>query len=80
MTHRDARSTAVASHVANALQRLQVDHPGWKIWLSRDQRMACATLHDPAVGIDPTLVEDNLTLLRQALERQRQRAERRAEV
>ncbi|GAA2608623.1 hypothetical protein SMC26_28920 [Actinomadura fulvescens] len=61
--------------------RLRADFPGHRIFRSVrwDGLLGswCATLHDPAAGVDPTVIEDDAAALRTALVEQRVRAEAR---
>ncbi|MEU5877070.1 hypothetical protein [Spirillospora sp. NPDC047279] len=63
------------------LARLREDFPGHRIFRSVrwDGLLGswCATLHDPAAGIDPTVIEDDPDTLHAALVEQRVRAEAR---
>lgn len=63
-----------------ALRRLQDEFTGHRIWRARrwDGRPGdwVATLHDPAAGVDPTVIRPDSTSLRGALEEERQRAGR----
>lgn len=60
------------------LSRLRADFTSHRIWRSvrSDGRLGgwVATLHDPAAGVDPTVLADTATQLRQALVRERDRA------
>lgn len=62
-----------------AMERLRADHPGWRIWRSvkRDGRLGewVATLHDPRVGVTPTLMEPTPAKLRAVLVEERDQAE-----
>jgi hypothetical protein len=60
-----------------AIQRLQDENPGYRFWLSRDQRLVVATLLDHAVGVDRTLVEDDVESMRKQLATQREQVGRR---
>ena len=66
----------------DALARLRADHPGHRIWRSvRSDGLLggwVATLHDPAAGVDPTVICDGPEELRAALAVQRALAERKA--
>ncbi|RFU42761.1 hypothetical protein DZF91_04950 [Actinomadura logoneensis] len=61
-----------------ALAQLRNDFPGHRIWRSArlDGRLGdwVASLHDPAAGIDPTVICSDATALRSALEEERQQA------
>lgn len=63
-----------------ALRRLRDEFTGHRIWRSRrwDGRPGdwVATLHDPAAGVDPTVIRADSAALREALEQERQRAGR----
>lgn len=63
------------------MARLRADFPGHRIFRSVrwDGLLGswCATLHDPAVGVDPTVIENDADALRVALVEQRVRAEAR---
>ncbi|NKZ07753.1 hypothetical protein [Actinomadura latina] len=56
------------------LERLRADFAGWRIWraVKQDGRLGewVASLHDPRVGIEPTLMFPTAPLLRDALLRQ----------
>ena len=60
------------------LGRLRDDFRGWRIWraVKRDGRLGewVASLHDPNVGVEPTLMFPTAPLLREALVQQAQRA------
>ncbi|MFF5265049.1 hypothetical protein ACFY4C_39710 [Actinomadura viridis] len=60
------------------LARLRAEFAGHRIWRSvrRDGLLGdwVATLHDPAAGVDPTVVCDTARELREALIRERFRA------
>jgi hypothetical protein len=64
------------------LARLRADHPGHRIWRSVrfDGLLGdwVATLHDPAAGVDPTVVRSSAEELREALHAERVRASHRA--
>lgn len=64
------------------LARLRADHPGHRIWRSvRSDGLLgdwVATLHDPAAGVDPTVIRDSAEELAEALRAERIRAARRA--
>ncbi|GAA2441035.1 hypothetical protein GCM10010191_66420 [Actinomadura vinacea] len=66
----------------SALARLRVDFPGHRIWRSvrGDGRLGdwVATLHDPAAGVEPTVIRTDPEALRRALEEERDQAEQRA--
>ena len=63
-----------------ALRQLQDEFTGHRIWRARrwDGRPGdwVATLHDPASGVDATVVRSDSTELREALVQERERAER----
>ncbi|RKS79577.1 hypothetical protein BZB76_1051 [Actinomadura pelletieri DSM 43383] len=62
-----------------ALRQLREEFTGHRIWRSRrwDGRLGdwVATLHDPAAGVDATVICSDSTALREALVRERERAE-----
>ncbi|MDL4775748.1 hypothetical protein [Actinomadura xylanilytica] len=62
-----------------ALARLRADYPGHRIWRSvRGNGLLgdwCATLHDPAAGMDPTVIRSTAEKLRDALIKEKYRAE-----
>ncbi|MFC5754990.1 hypothetical protein, partial [Actinomadura rugatobispora] len=64
------------------LVRLRADFPGHRIWRSirYDGRLGdwVATLHDPAEGVDPTVIRDDAEALRTALEGQRAQVKKRS--
>ncbi|GAA2106985.1 hypothetical protein [Actinomadura alba] len=64
----------------HALARLRADHPGHRIWRSvRSDGLLgdwVATLHDPAAGVDATVICDGPEELREALAVQRTQADR----
>ncbi|GAA2092196.1 hypothetical protein [Actinomadura alba] len=62
------------------IEQLQDEHPEYDFWLSRDQRLVVATRNDGAVGVDRTLVEDDIPSMRVRLERQAEQLERRGDV
>lgn len=61
------------------LGRLRDDFGGWRIWraVKRDGRPGewVASLHDPQVGVEPTLMFPSALLLRKALLRQAEKAQ-----
>jgi hypothetical protein len=61
------------------LERLRGDFGGWRIWraVKQDGRLGewVASLHDPSVGVEPTLMFPTASLLRQALLRQAEQAQ-----
>ncbi|MFI0485549.1 hypothetical protein [Actinomadura sp. 9N215] len=61
------------------LERLRADFGGWRIWraVKRDGRLGewVASLHDPAVGVEPTVMVPTAPLLREALLGQADRAQ-----
>jgi hypothetical protein len=63
------------------LERLRADFAGWRIWraVKQDGRLGewVASLHDPRVGIEPTLMFPTAPLLRDALLRQAESAKTR---
>ncbi|WP_433465935.1 hypothetical protein [Spirillospora sp. CA-128828] len=63
-----------------ALLQLQEEFTGHRIWRSRrwDGRPGdwVATLHDPAAGVDPTVIRSDSASLREALRQERERAGR----
>lgn len=67
-----------------ALARLRVDFPGYRIWRAVRWDGALgdwvASLHDPAAGVDPTVIRTDPKALREALKRERKRAEERRET
>jgi hypothetical protein len=64
------------------LARLRADHPGHRIWRSVrfDGLLGdwVATLHDPAAGVDPTVIRSSAEELREALRAEGIRAARKA--
>ncbi|GAA0595979.1 hypothetical protein [Actinomadura livida] len=60
------------------LERLRADFDGWRIWraVKQDGRLGewVASLHDPRVGVEPTLMYPTAPLLRAALLRQAEKA------
>ncbi|TYK43243.1 hypothetical protein [Actinomadura decatromicini] len=60
------------------LGRLRADFGGWRIWraVRRDGGLGewVASLHDPTVGVEPTLMLPSAPLLRKALIRQAEKA------
>lgn len=62
-----------------ALAELRLDFPGYRINRGRRHDDApgswVAALHDPVVGVDPTVITSTATELRAALEDQRRRAQ-----
>jgi hypothetical protein len=62
------------------LRRLREEFTGHRIWRSRRWDGALgdwvATLHDPAAGVDPTVVCSDSASLREALMQERDRAGR----
>ncbi|MBW8483461.1 hypothetical protein [Actinomadura parmotrematis] len=64
-----------------ALAALRLDFPGHRIWRSvrYDGRLGdwVATLHDPAAGVDPTVIRTSAEALRAELRIERDRAARR---
>jgi hypothetical protein len=71
-------SWPVENPIEAAIKRLQAEFPGWKFWASRDQRLIVATRLDEAVGVDRTLVEDDIPSMRRQLARQLDEVGRRA--
>ena len=77
-------STSKANHVnAPADERhlgaLRADFPGWRIWRTRDGDVpVCwvATLRDPAVGIEATVITETAEQLREQLVDQARQAAR----
>ncbi|MFA1546776.1 hypothetical protein [Actinomadura chokoriensis] len=63
-----------------ALRRLREEFTGHRIWRARrwDGRLGdwVATLHDPAAGVDATVICSDSAALREALVRERDLAER----
>ncbi|WP_344900366.1 hypothetical protein [Actinomadura meridiana] len=63
------------------LGRLRADFGGWRIWraVKSDGRLGewVASLHDPRVGVEPTVMLPTARLLREALVTQAERACRR---
>ncbi|GAA2090845.1 hypothetical protein [Actinomadura alba] len=63
------------------LARLRSDYPGHRIWRSvrHDGLLGdwVATLHDPAAGVDATVISDSAGELRTELDAERVRAARR---
>lgn len=63
------------------LQRLRAEFGGWRVWRSvkQDGRLGewVATLHDPGVGVEPTLMFPTAEELREALVQQANMAGRR---
>jgi hypothetical protein len=61
-----------------ALQRLREDFAGHRVWRSvkYDGRLGdwVASLHDPAAGVDPTVIRSSADELRAALNPERERA------
>ena len=61
------------------LGRLRDDFGGWRIWraVKQDGRLGewVASLHDPEVGVEPTLMFPTAPLLRSALLRQAEKAQ-----
>lgn len=62
---------------AAAVHRLQREFPGYKFWLSRHHLLVCATRVDESVGVDRTLVEDDVESMRKQLATQREQVGRR---
>lgn len=66
-----------------ALAQLRIDFPGHRIWRSArsDGRLGdwVASLHDPAEGIDPTVICSDSSALRSALTEEKRQAEVRNE-
>lgn len=60
--------------VKTQLAELQAKHPGWHLWLSRDERMVGATLRDSSVGVSRTLVENTFARMEEALEQEKKAA------
>ncbi|MBW8482139.1 hypothetical protein [Actinomadura parmotrematis] len=68
----------MAAHIAHpddqALMRLRAEFTGHRIWRSvRSDGLLgdwCATLHDPAAGVEPTVIRDDAAALRAALVRE----------
>lgn len=62
------------------LRRLREEFSGHRIWRSRrwDGGLGdwVATLHDPAAGVDPTVIRSDSASLREALTQERERAGR----
>lgn len=62
------------------LRRLREEFTGHRIWRSRrwDGRLGdwVATLHDPAAGVDATVIRSDAAALREALVQERQRVGR----
>ncbi|WP_242883545.1 hypothetical protein [Actinomadura litoris] len=60
------------------LESLRGDFGGWRIWraVRQDGRLGewVASLHDPAAGVEPTLMHPSASLLREALKQQARRA------
>ncbi|MCW2889458.1 MAG: hypothetical protein QOE54_419 [Streptosporangiaceae bacterium] len=67
-----------ATPAERALARLRADYPGHRIWRSvRHDGVPgdwVATLHDPAAGIDPTIISSDADELRTALDAEGVRA------
>ncbi|TDC02369.1 hypothetical protein [Actinomadura bangladeshensis] len=63
-----------------ALRQLREEFTGHRIWRARRWDGApgdwVATLHDPAAGVDPTVIRSDSAALREALTQERQRAGR----
>lgn len=63
-----------------ALRQLREEFTGHRIWRSRRWDGLpgdwVATLHDPAAGVDPTVIRPDSAALRDALVQERQRAGR----
>ncbi|WP_026412818.1 hypothetical protein [Actinomadura oligospora] len=61
-----------------ALAQLRIDFPGHRIWRSArsDGRLGdwVASLHDPAAGIDPTVICSDASALRSALVEEKRQA------
>ncbi|WP_067488492.1 hypothetical protein [Actinomadura hibisca] len=63
---------------ARELAGLREDFPGHRVWRGRDGTGTAgswiATLHDPAAGIEPTVIRTNAAALRAALVQEGERA------
>ena len=63
-----------------ALRQLREEFTGHRIWRARrwDGRLGdwVATLHDPAAGVDPTVIRSDSASLREALRQEGQRVGR----
>ncbi|SFP73811.1 hypothetical protein SAMN04489713_1179 [Actinomadura madurae] len=64
----------------SVLRRLRAEFTGHRIWRSRRWDGGpgdwVATLHDPAAGVDPTVIRPDSSALREALVQERRRAGR----
>lgn len=57
--------------VDEAVDLLGREFTGWRFWRTRERRMIAATRLDESAGVSPTLVEDTVEQMREALERER---------
>ncbi|OLT12715.1 hypothetical protein BJF79_21695 [Actinomadura sp. CNU-125] len=77
--HLSLNETPIKTDEAEFLEQLRADFPGHRIWRGRDGggRLWCwvATLHDPAAGVEPTVIRSDAAALRQALTEEAQRAQ-----
>lgn len=58
------------------LELLAREFSGWKFWRSAGGRMIGATRIDETAGISPTLIEDSVEEMREAVEREQAAARR----
>ena len=76
-TQQDPASPATSDD--ELIERLRLEFPGHRIWRGRDRdgRLGgwVATLHDPAAGLEPTVICSNAAALHKALTEEARKAQ-----